>query len=82
MLFKDGCHFNGMGAIKANNKDNYRGITLFQTLCKIYEMVLLNRWEGHADQNGLFSNMQFGFKEGVDAPKPHSLFFRDHKSYA
>ena len=56
--------FKGKGA-KANNKDNYRGITLFPTLCKIYEMVLLNRLEKFAEQQGLFSNMQFGFKEGV-----------------
>ena len=31
--------FKGKGA-KANNKGNYRGITLFPTLCKIYEMIL------------------------------------------
>ena len=49
--------FKGKGA-KANNKDNYRGITLFPTLCKIYEMVLLNRLENYAEQNGLFSFMQ------------------------
>ena len=53
--------FKGRGA-KVNNKNNYRGITLFPTLCKIYEMVLLNRLEKFA---GLFSNMQFGFKQGV-----------------
>ena len=56
--------FKGKGA-KANNKDNYRGITLFPTLCKIYEMVLLNRMESFAKDKGLFSDMQFGFKEGV-----------------
>ena len=56
--------FKGKGA-KAINKDNYRSITLFPTLCKIYEMVLLNRLENYAEQNGLFSFMQFGFKEGV-----------------
>ena len=56
--------FKGGGA-KANNKDNYRGITLFPTLCKIFEMVLLKRLENFAEQMGLFSNMQFGFKEGV-----------------
>ena len=56
--------FKGKGA-KANNKDNYRGITLFPTLCKIFEMVLLKRLENFAEQMGLFSNMQFGFKEGV-----------------
>ena len=56
--------FKGKGA-KANNKDNYKGITLFPTLCKIYEMVLLNRLKNYASQKGLFSDMQFGFKEGV-----------------
>ena len=56
--------FKGKGA-KANNKDNYRGIILFPTLCKICEMVLLNRLEKYAEQNGLFSFMQFRFKEGV-----------------
>ena len=56
--------FKGKGA-KANNKDNYKGITLFPTLCKIYEMVLLNRLESYVSQKGSFSDMQFGFKEGV-----------------
>ena len=56
--------FKGKGA-KDNNKYNYRGITLFPTLCKIFEMVLLKRLENFAEQMGLFSNMQFGFKEGV-----------------
>ena len=33
--------FEGKG-VKANkDKDNYRGITLFPTLCKIYEMIIL-----------------------------------------
>ena len=56
--------FKGKGA-KANNKDNYRGITLFPSLYKIYEMVLLNRLENYAEQNRLFSNLQFGFQVGV-----------------
>ena len=50
---------------KANNKDNYRGITLFPTICAMYEIVLLNRLEKHAVDEGLFSGIQFGFKEGV-----------------
>ena len=37
--------FKGKGATRANNKDNYQGITLFPTICKIYEIVLLNRLE-------------------------------------
>ena len=56
--------FKGKGA-KANNKDNYRGITLFPTLCKIYEIILLNRLENYASHNQYFSEMQFGFQEGV-----------------
>ena len=60
--------FKGKGA-KANNKDNYRGITLFPTLCKVFEMVLLKRLENFAEQMGLFSNMQFGFKQGVGCTK-------------
>ena len=56
--------FKGKGA-KAFNKDNYRGITLFPTFCKIYEMVLFNRPEFYVSQKGLFSDMHFGFKEGV-----------------
>ena len=34
-------------------------------LCKIYEMVLLNSLESFAKDKGLFSGMQFGFREGV-----------------
>ena len=57
--------FNGTGA-KANNKDNYRGITLFPTRCKIHEMILLNRLEKFAIDNEYFSELQFGFhREGV-----------------
>ena len=56
--------FKGKGA-KANNKDNYRGVTLFPTLCKIYEMILLNRLEKFAKQKGFLSNLQFGFEEDV-----------------
>ena len=56
--------FKGKGA-KANNKDNYQGITPFSTLRKIYEMILLNRLEKFAVQKGYFSELQFGFGEGV-----------------
>ena len=56
--------FKGKGA-KANNKENYRGITLFPTLSKIYEIILLNRLENYASHNQYFSEMQFGFQEGV-----------------
>ena len=39
--------FKGKSA-KANNKDNYRGITMSPTLTNIYEMVLLDRLEKFA----------------------------------
>ena len=62
--------FKGKGA-KANNKDNYRGITLFPTLCKIFEMVLLkrllNKW-------GSSQICNLGSKKGLVARKPHLLF--------
>ena len=60
--------FKGKGA-KANNNDNYRGITMFPTLTKIYEMVLLDRLEKFACENAYFSNLQFGFQEGVGCLK-------------
>ena len=54
---------------KANNKDNYRGITMFPALCKIYEMILLNRLEAFAKQKGFIYEMHFGFQEGVGCIK-------------
>ena len=54
----------GKGA-KANNKGNYKGITLFPTLCKIYEMILLSRLENFAIDSEYFSELQFCFREGV-----------------
>ena len=56
--------FKGKGA-KANNKDNYCGIKLLPTLCKIYEMILLNRLNMYATEKGYFYELQFGFREGV-----------------
>ena len=38
---------------------------LFPTLCKIYEMILLNRLEKFAEDNEYFSELQFGFREGI-----------------
>ena len=56
--------FKGKGT-KANNKGDYRGITLFSTTSKIYEMILVNRLEKFASQKRYFSPMQFGFQERV-----------------
>ena len=41
------------------------GMTLFSTLCKICEMILLNRLDNSEAHKGIFSEMQFGFQERV-----------------
>ena len=38
---------------------------MFPNLSNIYEMVLLDRLEKFACENAYFSNLQFGFQEGV-----------------
>ena len=47
-----------------NNNCNYPSITLFPTICKVYEVVL-NRLEIYAIKNNLFSHLQFGFQKGM-----------------
>ena len=64
----------GKGA-KANNKDNYRGITLFPTLCKIYELVLLNPLEKFAEQQDSFQICNSASKKGLAVLKPLLLFW-------
>ena len=44
--------FKGKRA-KAKNEDNYRGSTIFLTLCKIYEMILLSRLEVFSKTKGV-----------------------------
>ena len=45
--------FNGKG-LKAFKKDNYRGITPFHVILKVFEMIILNRLEKFAkDGKGL-----------------------------
>ena len=38
---------------------------MFPTLCKIYEIILLKRIEKFASERNFFSDLQFGFEEGV-----------------
>ena len=44
---------------------SYRRITLFPVLCKIYEIIILNRLEKFAKLNRIFSDLQFGFQEEI-----------------
>ena len=60
--------FKWKGA-KANNEDNCRGIALFPTISKIYEMILIDRHKG--SQKGYYSQMQFGF-QGVGCVEKNS----------
>ena len=46
-------------------KDNYRGITLFHVILKVFEMIILDRLEKFAKDKGYFSHLQFGFKAGT-----------------
>ena len=57
-LFKGKC-------LKASEKDNYRGITLFSDVLKVFEMVIFKRLEKFAKDKNHFSHLQFGFKNGI-----------------
>ena len=51
--------------LKASNKDNYRGITLFSVFCKVFELLLLDHIESIAQEQNYFSDLQFCFSKGV-----------------
>ena len=67
--------FKGKGA-KANNKDSYIGITLFSTLCKIYEMTFSIDSKNMLLKWGSFLKYSLAFKRAWDALKPPSLLLR------
>ena len=73
--------FKGKGA-KANNKDNYTGITLFPTLLKIYEIILPNRLEKFVIDWEYFSELQFGFREGVGCTEASFTIIGDNQPNA
>ena len=47
--------FKGKG-LKACEKDNYRGITMFPVIIKVFEVILLRRLENFAKEKGYFSH--------------------------
>ena len=59
----------------ANDKDNLRRLTLFSMLCKICEMILLNRLKDYATYNGFFSEPKFGFQEGTGCTEASFVIF-------
>ena len=50
--------FKGKG-LKASEKDNYRGITLFPVVIKVFEMVILKRLEKFANDYFFSSSVWF-----------------------
>ena len=57
--------FKGKGA-KAYDSDSYRGIAMFSVFCKVFELLLLRQLEKIAEEKGYLSQLQFGFREGVN----------------
>ena len=47
-----------------NEASNYRGITLINTLSKVYSKLLLNRLTGWSEKYEKISQNQFGFQKG------------------
>ena len=45
---------------------NYRGITLLNTLGKLFTRVVNNRLESWAEEYGVYIEAQYGFKKGRD----------------
>ena len=70
------CLFSKGKVGKRITKITDRRITLFPTISKIYEMVLVNRLEKFSSQKGYFSQMQFGFQERVGCVEHRSLFWK------
>ncbi len=57
------CHGN------SRLKDNNRGITIVCFFAKLYEKMLVNRWEGWAYQNGVIDELH-GAKSKVMFQSP------------
>ena len=51
--------------LKASNKDNYRGITLFSVFCKVFELLLLDHLESIAQEQNYFSRAELFFRPTV-----------------
>ena len=56
--------FKGKG-LRTYDKDNYKGITMFPVITKIFEMILLKRLEDFSRSKSYFSPFQVGFKNFV-----------------
>ena len=45
------------------NVDNFRGVSLSSTVCKVMCMILNNRLSGVAEEEGLIADEQGGFRK-------------------
>ncbi len=43
---------------------NYRGITLINTTAKLFSLILRNRLNSWCEDNDIFSDFQYGFRNG------------------
>ena len=59
-------------ALKASEKDNYRGITFFPVIIKVFEMIILNRLEKFAEGKGYFSSFSLVLGQVLVIWKLHS----------
>ena len=48
---------------KKNNPSNYRGITLVNSLAKIFSLCLRNRLNKHCENYDVLTDLQFGFRD-------------------
>ena len=46
---------------KACGKDNYRGITLFSVIIKVFEVIILRQLENFAKEKGYFATFRLAF---------------------
>ena len=58
--------------LKASEKDNYRGITLFPVILKVFEMTILNRLEKFAKGKGYFATFTLVSRQVLTVWKLHS----------
>ena len=51
---------------------NYRPVSLFSVVSKVFEKLVNNRIVGHLEKCGLFSDFQYGFRSSRSTADPLS----------
>ena len=58
------CPISFLNPVYFQKPDNYRGITLLNTLGKLFTRVVNNRLESWAEECGVYIEAQYGFRKG------------------